>query len=103
MSGVQEQLSSTVQQRLTATDAALRDGINQLLLTKVPTSPVFIDTQHTHTLSVHWQGFIQRVGGPGTPPPPENLYSQYLFSLTLMHDTVPVPHKLLPSLTKNPV
>ena len=55
------------------------------------------------------QGFIQRVGGPGIPLPslnfpprkPENLYSlvlklENLYSLILMHDTVEVPHKLLP-------
>jgi enhancer of mRNA-decapping protein 4 len=34
LAGVQEQLSSTVQQRLTATDTALREGINQILLSK---------------------------------------------------------------------
>ena len=38
LGSVQEQLSSTVQQRLTATDTALREGINQTLLSKVSLS-----------------------------------------------------------------
>ena len=44
-------------------------------------------------------GFHTEGGGPGIPPP-ENLYS-----LILMHDTVAVPHKLLPPPppSKNPI
>ena len=54
-----------------------------------------------HVQYVHMcQGFIQRVGGPWNPPPPENFKN--LYSLVLMHDAVAVPHKLLPP-PKNPV
>ena len=58
-------------------------------------------------------GFYTEGGGPGIPPQcrlpqklEENLsYSKVenLFSLILLHDTVAVPHKLLPLPTENPV
>ena len=50
--------------------------------------------------SLHYPGFHTEGWGPWNFSPPENLYSVIL-KLENLHDTVAVPHKLLP--LRNPV